>query len=221
LSSDDYSVILVVNQLRVGATRLGNQAVVIRHRDVQGCGGRLNDLPLLKRIRILNSLLIRALAAAVSLAAMSGSLAPVQASHFRYGHYTWDKNAGGPTAVDFEVPHMPDKVGSNGPEYFGVPGSSDGVAVDFANVAFLESGGIRMIDPAGKVYAFGGEPLFYGTAVDPKFVAFRGDLTSMVSGQKVGRFFVASVPEPASWALLVLGFGAMGGILRLRRPVVS
>jgi hypothetical protein len=29
---------------------------------------------------------------------------------------------------------------------------------------------------------------------------------------------VAGVPEPASWALMILGFGAVGGALRRRRP---
>jgi hypothetical protein len=29
---------------------------------------------------------------------------------------------------------------------------------------------------------------------------------------------VAGVPEPASWALMLVGFGGMGALLRRRRP---
>jgi hypothetical protein len=32
---------------------------------------------------------------------------------------------------------------------------------------------------------------------------------------------VPTVPEPASWALMMIGFGAMGGVLRRRREVTS
>ena len=33
--------------------------------------------------------------------------------------------------------------------------------------------------------------------------------------------FTAAVPEPASWAMLVAGFGIMGGAMRRRRTVVA
>ena len=33
--------------------------------------------------------------------------------------------------------------------------------------------------------------------------------------------FTAAVPEPASWAMLVAGFGVMGGTLRRRRAAVA
>jgi hypothetical protein len=44
-----------------------------------------------------------------------------------------------------------------------------------------------------------------------------GDWLTM-SGTSVGNF---SVPEPASWALMTLGFGALGASLRRRRSVAS
>ena len=31
----------------------------------------------------------------------------------------------------------------------------------------------------------------------------------------------AAVPEPASWAMMLVGFGAMGGIMRMRRKTIS
>ncbi len=35
------------------------------------------------------------------------------------------------------------------------------------------------------------------------------------------RSIVNGVPEPASWAMLTLGFGAVGGLMRRRRPVAA
>jgi hypothetical protein len=37
-----------------------------------------------------------------------------------------------------------------------------------------------------------------------------------------GAFGMAAVPEPATWGMMLLGFGAMGMVLRRRRrPVLS
>jgi hypothetical protein len=42
-------------------------------------------------------------------------------------------------------------------------------------------------------------------------------------GSYVGNFNVAApVPEPATWAMMLLGFGAMGMVIRRRRkPVLA
>jgi hypothetical protein len=34
----------------------------------------------------------------------------------------------------------------------------------------------------------------------------------------VQAFVQASVPEPATWAMMILGFGGVGALLRHRRP---
>lgn len=47
------------------------------------------------------------------------------------------------------------------------------------------------------------------------FTETGGDLTD----QYFGNFVAGSVPEPASWALLILGFGLTGAMLRRRRGV--
>ena len=39
-----------------------------------------------------------------------------------------------------------------------------------------------------------------------------------VSGADLG---VLGVPEPATWAMLIAGFGLVGGMVRRRRAVVS
>jgi hypothetical protein len=47
-------------------------------------------------------------------------------------------------------------------------------------------------------------------------LATAGDISGPAS------FYVTSVPEPATWGLMLLGFGAMGMVLRRRRrPALS
>lgn len=43
------------------------------------------------------------------------------------------------------------------------------------------------------------------------------DLTGLLVGTAVTAPITAAVPEPATWLMLVLGFGIVGGLIRLRR----
>jgi hypothetical protein len=52
----------------------------------------------------------------------------------------------------------------------------------------------------------------FGGTAPPEGAAVSGNLT----------FRVVAVPEPASWAMMLLGFGAVGSMLRRqRRPVLA
>lgn len=42
-------------------------------------------------------------------------------------------------------------------------------------------------------------------------------LSSTSNSFEVDNFAVAAVPEPATWAMMILGFGAMGAVIRQRR----
>lgn len=42
-------------------------------------------------------------------------------------------------------------------------------------------------------------------------------ITPTATGKSATQSFVIAVPEPATWALMILGFGAVGGMLRARR----
>jgi PEP-CTERM motif len=46
---------------------------------------------------------------------------------------------------------------------------------------------------------------------------FNGDFQLLTSGQ----LEIAAVPEPATWALMIIGFGMIGGTLRIRRRQVA
>ena len=47
------------------------------------------------------------------------------------------------------------------------------------------------------------------------------DAPSFRGGEIRGQLALASVPEPATWALMIGGFGLVGGALRQRRAVVA
>lgn len=62
---------------------------------------------------------------------------------------------------------------------------------------------------------FGGQTVFTGTFAKPVFTAG----TYQFTGFSSGTLSVADVPEPASWAMMVGGFGLLGVTLRQRRRV--
>lgn len=66
---------------------------------------------------------------------------------------------------------------------------------------------------------FAGPELFTGTASAPVFKLGTFKLTSIVSGNSTLTISQANsaVPEPATWALALVGFGTLGTALRLRR----
>lgn len=66
---------------------------------------------------------------------------------------------------------------------------------------------------------FAGPELFTGTASAPTFKLGTFKLTSIVSGNSTLTISQANsaVPEPATWALALVGFGTLGAALRVRR----
>lgn len=109
-----------------------------------------------------------------------------------------------------------------------------------ANVAFYLEGGLQLITPP---YAspsvqldFYGDKLFDGDLYSPLFLptdGSRGSTSSpwtLIDGNDVEYTFtiedcgcdpVAAVPEPATWGMMIAGFGIMGAALRSRRLRVS
>lgn len=101
---------------------------------------------------------------------------------------------------------------SNGVYAFGATGSPPTTGtfsdVDFYNAAFsgpLGPGGFE----AGPVGDFGPQ-LYSGTETAPMFAPGTYSLAN-------GTLTVTSVPEPAAWALMLIGFGGIGVFARSRR----
>ncbi|MBC7285379.1 FxDxF family PEP-CTERM protein [Hoeflea sp.] len=79
---------------------------------------------------------------------------------------------------------------------------TDTVPVTITNTGFFESGGL-----ANVPIAFGVQNVLSVTYLSRGAGAYSGNLS----------FSPSAVPEPASWAMMLLGFGAVGSIVRRRR----
>lgn len=99
-------------------------------------------------------------------------------------------------------------------------GTYEGAPITFSQLYFFaeNAGGAFAFDsPAGNL-AFAGAQLFSGTVDAPSFVVGTYSLVDYYTGG--GSFtltigdVVTAVPEPASWAMMIAGFGLVGGALR-------
>jgi hypothetical protein len=82
-------------------------------------------------------------------------------------------------------------------------------------IGFLSTGNFRLLNT----------PLFTGPTTNPQFLTgtFRLSTTAQNNGPRPFDNYllrVTAVPEPSSWALMIVGFGLVGSALR-RRPVVA
>jgi hypothetical protein len=91
---------------------------------------------------------------------------------------------------------------------------------------------LSFLDTAGQIFTntfdilpngFFNAQALDGQAID-KFSFTTNGTFQDVRQTRIGGVFtipVGIVPEPASWALMILGFGGVGGLLRRRRLVIS
>ena len=79
------------------------------------------------------------------------------------------------------------------------------------NITGTTLGFTQFVSPAGDLFSLVNNM--------PVFNLGTFNLTSIVSGNSTLRISAASgaVPEPATWAMMMLGFGAMGATLRRRK----
>lgn len=102
------------------------------------------------------------------------------------------------------------------------PGNTPGTAdISFGSFPFGPPGGFEAINLTllGFSQFSSSQVLFTGTTAAPVFKTGSFALTSIVSGAST--LTITAVPEPATWALLVTGFGLVGGAVRRRRRTVA
>ncbi len=135
---------------------------------------------------------------------------------------------------DFQTPTARDRIILNG-AFFG-----GHIAFDFASVvngvgAFsnnIDYGRVRLFSGTGLTGTFLGEAqfgpgAFGGVTSDvgarsAQFTCdFNGDMACGVYDLQFGNFSPTAVPEPATWMLVIAGFGAAGAGLRRRRELLT
>lgn len=94
----------------------------------------------------------------------------------------------------------------------------------FADIQFFASGGLRIQDAVTDALLFEatGPQLFSGSTYAPHFTTGSYSLTSLATGQSVQMWIdyvpdALPYPEPATWAMLIAGFGMAGTAIRRRR----
>ncbi|WP_294058572.1 PEPxxWA-CTERM sorting domain-containing protein [Sphingomonas sp.] len=119
--------------------------------------------------------------------------------------------------ITFQIKDEPDPTASNALGF-----TLDGVTVNLGplsgirTIAFVNTGGLQIRNGGTTVLglAGGASPrLFTGTTGNPTMKT--GDFT-LTGSSGTYLLHVAAVPEPATWAMLILGFGAIGVALRTR-----
>ena len=114
---------------------------------------------------------------------------------------------------------------------FAVPGSF----FSFNTTLPIDSGSLAIYSPSslciGAPAAFGlcglrsGYNLFGGVGLGPQFFTTQAPVVTLVSSttpdHPTPEDPTSGVPEPATWAMMILGFGALGVALRQRRKLVS
>ncbi|MGI4879724.1 MAG: PEPxxWA-CTERM sorting domain-containing protein [Janthinobacterium lividum] len=129
----------------------------------------------------------------------------------------------GPVVASFRLDSNPTPDRINDQSVFGlgqvffdnVPGVFNGV-VEVAPTISFGTGLASQFQISGSSAGFaqfGGQTVFTGTLAHPVFSAG----TYRFNGFSSGTLTVADVPEPASWAMMVGGFGLLGVTLRQRR----
>lgn len=95
-------------------------------------------------------------------------------------------------------------------------------AAGIASIVSFGSGGIAALNiqaPGLGFTQFAGGPLFTGTAANPMFNTGTFTLNSIVSGRSTLTIsaVAGAVPEPSTWAMMIMGFGMIGGAMRYSR----
>jgi PEP-CTERM motif len=149
--------------------------------------------------------------------------AAVLATGAHAGELLFSYTETGPGAIDFSFDQssnptpLADGLGFNTQ----VPVSNwTGNIGPYSSIVWFSLSANGMFDTPDGVFVVFGPQVYGGTEAAPTFApgVFPGaDQTTGLNGVLT----VTAVPEPAGWALMLIGFGALGSVLRRRRIALA
>jgi hypothetical protein len=110
-------------------------------------------------------------------------------------------------------------------------GEVTGFTMSYSGGSIVAPFSMTFADLFGLVYDLNGGPLGDGTTLDVEgigavgagiqFLIGPGPVGLCGTGAICGTITGPAVPEPATWAMMIAGFGLVGGMARRRRPALA
>lgn len=161
----------------------------------------------------MKSLMIGASVLTLAMAATPAAAAPLlfELTGSRSATFTFDP---GTTTPDFfSSSFIGNQVSYNNIQ--GTFGGAPGTA--FVGFGTFLAATLNIQTPSLGFTQFAGPDLFTVSNMRPVFSLGTFQLTSIVSGSSTLTISAAAVPEPATWAMMLVGFGMLGAVIRYRR----
>lgn len=135
----------------------------------------------------------------------------------------------GPVTASFQLDSNPTPSSINDQSAFGigqiffnnVPGVFNGTAQTASSISFGTglASQFQILGTSAGFAQFGGQTVFTGSLANPVFSPGSFQFTGFSSGTLTVSQVTAAVPEPVTWAMMLIGFGGMGFAMRGRAKV--
>lgn len=156
-------------------------------------------------------------AAALVASASAAQAATVITIDGNSGSFAANKTGSGPFADDY-IFTLPGTTGQVGASVISIDLAGSGGTLDLTNV-FLNGADLAITRTGNLVMASGVINTFGGAGQTLRIVGTTTGLGGSYGGNVT--FAAGAIPEPATWGMMILGFGAVGAAVRRRRSTAQ
>lgn len=160
-----------------------------------------------------------------TLLAGSAALAALAAAPASAALLNFDFTGGYSASFQLDSDIQPTRYDDHGAAYDDISGTFGGKTYTsniFSIFQSSDGGGVAIYLKGGEptLADMSGDQVFSGSLAAPKFNLGVFNLTENTAGKAV-TLTISAVPEPATWALMMVGFGMVAGAARYRRRNTS